>query len=209
MEEWMEETKNGNMLEISLWCAFIFLCRDHRPGKTSGVPPRGLEAAAASSLGDAAIPHGSPQEVWTRFHIMNCKLLEIHVFSLMRISFCLTPSMSQGDPERKGEPDVQREPGHCFRSDTDEGSRAGRHDSAERHPIPETCGGKPHHQWRRALLRGEKRTLDGGSDLEGCSQALSSCDSRLLNKINEVETCKNQEPGLARVDKQKKNTTCF
>lgn len=241
MEEWMKETKNGNMLELRKRCAWnafcqlfaiaalphasqvvqcyfdiltsdvllYFLCRDRRPGKTPGVPPWGLEAAAACSLGDAAIPHGSPQEVWTWFHFVNCKLIKIQVFSLKRLSFSLTPSISQGDPEREGEPDVQREPGHCVRSDADEGSRAGRHDGAEWHPIPETCGGKPHHQWRRALLRGEKRTLPvrRGWRIRLGRLLTSSVLQRFmtLNKINEEETCKNQKSGLARADKRKKH----
>lgn len=38
-------------------------CRNNRPRETTGGPPWGLEAAATSSLRDAAIPHGSPQEV--------------------------------------------------------------------------------------------------------------------------------------------------
>lgn len=131
----------------------------------------------------------------------------------LKEAFCLIPSMSQGDPEWEGESDVQREPGHCVRSNADEGSRAGRHDGAERHPIPETCGGKPHHQWRCALLRGVKQTLAvrRGWRIRLGRLLTSSVLLRFmtLNKINDEETCKNQESGLAWADKQKKNTTCF
>lgn len=60
----------------------------------------------------------------------------------------------QGDGVREGEPHVQREPGHRLRPDADEGPRAGRHDGAQRHPVPETRGGNAHHQRRRVVLRG-------------------------------------------------------
>lgn len=70
-------------------------------------------------------------------------------FSLI---FC--PLHIQSDPVREGEPHVQREPGHRLRPDADEGPRAGRHDGAQRHPIPETRGGSAHYQRRRVVLRG-------------------------------------------------------
>lgn len=61
-----------------IFCLCVFVCyRDNRPRKTAGVSPRGLEAAAARSLRDAAIPHGSPQKVWT------CKAVIIEVMSVV------------------------------------------------------------------------------------------------------------------------------
>lgn len=54
------------------------------------------------------------------------------------------PLSIQSDRVREGQPHVQREPGYRLRPDTDEGPRAGRHDGAQRHPIPETRGGDAH-----------------------------------------------------------------
>lgn len=63
---------------------------------------------------------------------------------------------------REGEPHVQREPGHRLRPDTDAGPRAGRHDGAQRHPLPETCGGNAHYQRRRVVLREEGNDSSSG-----------------------------------------------
>lgn len=71
----------------------------------------------------------------------------------------LLPLSFQGDPVREGEPHVQREPGHRLRPDTNEGPRAGRHDGAERHQIPEAGGGNAHYQRRRAVLRGRNHNM--------------------------------------------------
>ncbi len=65
----------------------------------------------------------------------------------------------QSDPAREGEPHVQREPRHRLRPDADESPRAGRHDGAQRHPIPETRGGNAHHQRRCVVLRGGERKI--------------------------------------------------
>lgn len=43
----------------------ISLCRGQWPREAAGVPAWGPQAAAASPPGDAALPHGSPQEVGT------------------------------------------------------------------------------------------------------------------------------------------------
>lgn len=126
--------------------------RCQRPGEAAGVPARGPEAAAAGPPGDAALPHGSPQEVGIHTHAALPSLFKKEGLCFNPLFFWVDPP--QSDPEREGQLDVQREPGHRVRADADEGAGPGRHDGAQRHPIPETGGGEPHHQRGRALLRG-------------------------------------------------------
>lgn len=51
----------------------------------------------------------------------------------------------QSDPLWEREPHVQRELGHRVWPNPDEGPRPGCHDSPQRHPISETCGGITHY----------------------------------------------------------------
>lgn len=103
----------------------------------------------------------------------------------LRVSWFCLPShtlslllFTQGDRVREGEPHVQREPGHRLRPYADEGPRPGRHDGAQRHPIPETRGGNSHHQRRRAVLRGKEGSQPGGGRDRGDVFVLLWTDGR-------------------------------
>lgn len=82
-----------NVLILSV-CLCV-CCRNCRPRQAARVSPRGLEAAAASSLRDAAIPHGAPEEVWARrpgfLFIAECAFI-CCVRGMIPLSFSVSPS---------------------------------------------------------------------------------------------------------------------
>lgn len=71
-------------MNCCVWC----VARDRRRREATGVSAQGLKAAAAGPLRDAAIPHGSPQEV--RAH--ESRLLVLRPSSRLTRSHC--PSVS-------------------------------------------------------------------------------------------------------------------